>query len=108
MPTTIAHYQNFTGAKTDKFYKATLFSGQHLMIGLNCLEPGQVQSVHQHSDQDKFYFVLEGVGLFTVGEEVTEAGPGHVVWAAAGMPHGVENRGTDRLTLLMGIAPTPS
>jgi quercetin dioxygenase-like cupin family protein len=103
----IAHYKDFVGAKTDKFYKATLFQGHHLMLGLNCLEPGQVQPVHEHSDQDKFYFVLEGAGLFTIGEEVTEVGTGYVIWAAAGMPHGVENRGTERLTLLMGIAPAP-
>ena len=103
----IAHYKDYVGAKAEKFYKATLFQGENLMIGLNCLEPGQVQHVHEHADQDKFYFVLEGVGLFTVGDEVTEVGEGHVVWAAAGVPHGVENRGSERLTILMGIAPAP-
>ena len=103
----IAHYKDYIGAKAEKFYKATLFQGENLMIGLNCLEPGQVQHVHEHADQDKFYFVLEGVGLFTVGDEVTEVGQGHVVWAAAGVPHGVENRSDKRLTILMGIAPAP-
>lgn len=107
MPKTIAHYGDFTGSKPDKFYKATLFEGGHLMIGLNCLEPGQIQPVHDHADQDKFYYVIEGSGWFTVGEEITEAGPGHVIWAAAGVPHGVENRGSMRLTILMGIAPAP-
>jgi quercetin dioxygenase-like cupin family protein len=38
---------------------------------------------------------------------VTEVGAGHVVWAAAGVAHGVENRGTARLVILMGIAPAP-
>ena len=103
----IAPYQDFVGTKADKFHKATLFQGHHLMLGLNCLEPGQMQPVHEHSDQDKFYFVLAGTGLFTIGEEVAEVGTGHVIWAAAGMPHGVENRGAERLTLLMGIAPGP-
>ena len=107
MSKSIAHYKEFVGARADKFYKVTLFEGQHLLIGLNCLEPGQVQHVHEHADQDKFYFVLEGAGLFTIGEEISEVGAGHVVWAAAGMPHGVENRGAERLTILMGIAPAP-
>ena len=100
-------YRDYVGVKPDKFYKTTLFQATHLMIGLNCLEPGQVQKVHSHADQDKFYLVLEGTGSFTVGTEVTEAGPGHVIWAEAGVPHGVENTGHERLVIFMGIAPSP-
>jgi quercetin dioxygenase-like cupin family protein len=107
MSKTIVHYKDFIGAKPDKFYKATLFAGEHLLLGLNCLEPGQVQQVHEHADQDKFYLVLEGVGLFTVGAESTEVGQGQVVWAAAGAPHGVENRAGERLVILVGLAPAP-
>ena len=107
MPNNISHYQDRTGTKPEKFYKTTLFQGDHMLVGLNCLEPGQVQPVHSHQDQDKFYFVLEGAGSFTVGEEVTEAGPGHIIWAEAGLPHGVENNGTERLVIFMGIAPSP-
>ena len=103
----IKHYSQHVGAKPEKFYKTTLFQGHHLMIGLNCLEPGQVQAVHAHQDQDKFYFVLEGAGHFTVGDEVTEAGPGQVVWAEAEVLHGVENKSAERLVILMGIAPSP-
>ncbi len=107
MPKNITHYSNHTGTNPKKFYKTTLFNADHLMLGLNCLEPGQRQSVHDHADQDKFYYVIEGQGHFTVGEDITEVGPGGVVWAEAGIPHGVENRGEERLTLLMGIAPSP-
>ena len=74
---------------------------------MNCLEPGQAQSAHEHADQDKFYYVVEGVGRFQVGDEYATAGPGEVVWAAAGVAHGVVNEGESRLTLLVGIAPAP-
>ena len=107
MSKNIVSYHKYVGAKADKFYKTTLFQGQNLMLGLNCLEAGQVQSTHEHADQDKFYYVLEGRGIFTVGEEVAEVGPGHVVWAAAGAPHGVENKGRERLVILVGLAPPP-
>ena len=108
MESNITHYRDHVGASQQKFYKATLFRGDFLMIGLNCLEPGQVQSIHDHADQDKFYAVLEGVGVFTVGDDIQAAGPGNVVWAPAGLHHGVRNEGTERLVLLMGIAPPPS
>ncbi|MCP5048315.1 MAG: cupin domain-containing protein [bacterium] len=107
MPENILHYSEHTGSKAEKFFKTTLFSGQHLMVGLNCLEPGQIQPVHDHKNQDKFYYIIEGSGHFTLGDEVTPAGPGHVVWAEAGMPHGVENKSTEPLTIFMGIAPPP-
>lgn len=105
--TNITHYTQHIGTRPDKFYKATLFQAEHLMIGLNCLEPGQTQKIHAHDHQDKFYLVLEGTGNFTIGEEVAEVGPGHVLWAAAGVPHGVENRSGERLVIFMGIAPSP-
>jgi quercetin dioxygenase-like cupin family protein len=95
------------GSRPEKHYKATLFQAQHLLLGINCLEVGQVQALHDHPEQTKFYYVLEGEGWFTVGEEAFSASAGEVVWAAAGTPHGVENRGTARLSLLVGIAPAP-
>ena len=101
------HYSQHVGARADKHYKTTLFSGGQLMVGLNCLEPGQQQAVHDHADQDKFYQVLEGEGAFSVGAERRSAGAGTVVWAPAGVPHGVRNEGDERLTLLVCIAPPP-
>jgi quercetin dioxygenase-like cupin family protein len=89
------------------FEKVTLFRGEHLFLGLNRLEPGAEQAVHTHARQDKFYHVVEGRGLFTVGEVTREAAPGTSVWAAAGVPHGVRNDGDGVLVLLVGIAPPP-
>lgn len=100
-------WRTAAGADADKVFKATLFQGDRLMLGLNCLEPGQVQNVHTHEDQDKFYFVVEGVGDFVVGGRTRRVGPGTAVWARAGEPHGVANRGDERLSLLVGIAPPP-
>jgi mannose-6-phosphate isomerase-like protein (cupin superfamily) len=47
------------------------------------------------------------MGQFVVGEEHRPAGEGMVVWAPAGVSHGVVNRGDRRLVLLVGIAPAP-
>ena len=77
------------------------------MIGLNCLEPGQEQTVHDHADQDKFYLVLEGIGVFTVDDVEQEAGLGHFVWTPASVPLGVRNAGEERLVLLVVMAPPP-
>jgi len=72
-----------------KFAKVDLARGDHLLAGLNCFEPGQSQAVHAHAGADKFYLVLEGKARMQVGSEESEAGPGTLVWAPAGVPHGV-------------------
>ena len=96
-----------SGTRADKFFKSTLFRSDALLLGVNCLEPGQVQAPHDHAGQDKFYYVVEGHGNFWLGEERHEAVAGDVVWAPAGLVHGVSNDGDARLTLLVGIAPAP-
>src|SRR5437868_1972 len=98
-------YRQHVGSSPSKFYKSTLFESPRLLLGLNCLEPGQSQAAHQHADQDKFYYVVEGHGEFSVGGDTRQAGPGFTVWAPAGVTHGVSNRGPERLVLLVGIAP---
>jgi quercetin dioxygenase-like cupin family protein len=98
-------WREHAGARAEKFYKTTLWQGEHLMVGLNCLEPGQTQAAHAHEGADKFYLVLEGRGRFLVGDEEREAQAGALIVAPAGLTHGVTNTGTMRLSLLVAIAP---
>jgi quercetin dioxygenase-like cupin family protein len=100
------NWHEHDGSQAEKFYKTTLWQGDHVMIGLNCLEPGQTQKVHAHGGADKFYFVLEGRGRFTVGDEEREADAGSLVVAPSGIPHGVTNDASVRLSLLVTIAPS--
>ena len=99
------NWHDFEGADPNKFYKTTLWQGTHVMVGLNCLEPKQVQPVHAHDGADKIYFVLSGSGRFTIGDEHQTASEGTLVVAPAGVPHGVENQSDQRLSLLVAIAP---
>ena len=89
-----------------KAAKADLWAGERLFVGLNCFEAGQSQEVHAHAGADKFYYVCSGRARLTVGEETREVAAGAVVWAPAGVPHGVE-QALERTVLLVGIAPPP-
>ena len=90
----------------EKAAKADLHAGDHLFVGLNCFEPGQSQKVHTHAGADKFYYVCSGRARVTVGEETREVAEGEIVWAPAGVPHGVAEA-LERTVLLVGIAPPP-
>ena len=99
------NWQKHAGSQPEKFYKTTIWRGDQVMVGLNCLEPGQSQSVHAHQGADKFYFVLQGRGSFTVGDEQKDAAEGMLIVAPSGVSHGVTNNSTERLSLLVTIAP---
>jgi quercetin dioxygenase-like cupin family protein len=90
----------------EKATKADLFAGERLFVGLNCFEPGQSQKAHVHAGADKFYYVCSGRARLTVGEETRVVADGEIVWAPAGVSHGVAEA-LERTVLLVGIAPPP-
>lgn len=86
--------------------KADLARGSTLFAGLNCFEPGQAQRMHAHHGADKFYLVLSGKARMTVGSETLVAEAGTLVWAPAGVTHGVEEA-IERTVMLVSMAPPP-
>ena len=98
--TSVAEHASFAEGK---FTKADLARGAHLFAGLNCFEPGQSQAIHAHDGADKFYLVLEGKARMRVGAEELDAGAGTLVWAPAGVPHGVV-RALERSIMLVGMS----
>ena len=56
----------------EKLQKINLFETEQMFCDVYCLEPGQEQKVHSHAGATKFYFVIEGRGEFTVGDEQRE------------------------------------
>ena len=93
---------------SDKMQKNSLFTSDHLFCDVYCLEPGQEQHVHTHSESDKIYYVLEGNGSFTLGDNISEQKPGDIVYAPANVAHGVANKSGGRLRCLVLMAPPPN
>ncbi len=92
----------------EKMKKNALFESPRLFYDLYCLLPGQSQKVHAHEDSDKVYYILEGTGRFTVGDEERDLPQSHAVLAPASEPHGVRNETQENLVLLVTMAPKPS
>ena len=91
-----------------KMNKVNLFETDRMFCDLYCFEPGQTQKVHAHAGSDKVYFVLEGCGTIQIGGESEELGAGSTVMAASGVEHGVTNTSSDRLVMLVYMAPKPA
>src|SRR5215470_688957 len=59
-----------------KMAKIALAATPRALLDLYCVAPGQEQKPHTHSDQDKFYVVVEGRGRFRLGDASTPWKPG--------------------------------
>lgn len=93
--------------QTDKMAKIALATTSRTQLDLYCLEPGQTQKAHTHTDQDKIYVVMEGRGRFSLDGAESTLEAGEAIVAPAGAAHGVVNDSTDRLLLLVVVTPPP-
>ena len=93
---------------SEKMGKATLFSSERILVGLNSFEPGQEHKLHAHQGMDKVYQVLEGSGVFLLEDREIEMSAGVMLVAPEGVPHGIRNDGDARLVVLAILAPGPS
>jgi mannose-1-phosphate guanylyltransferase len=89
--------------RPDRYGKSTLFENGSLLVGLNCLNPGQAMEKHAHKNQTRFYSVMEGTGSIRIGEEEYDLGPGKVAWIPPGNVHQIQNSGDQNLVLLVGM-----
>jgi mannose-6-phosphate isomerase-like protein (cupin superfamily) len=92
----------------DRMGKRTLFRSERLLVGLNAFEPGQEHRLHAHEGMDKVYHVLEGSGVFVLDGRSEPMGPGTMLIAPEGVPHGIRNTGSNRLVVLAILAPAPA
>lgn len=93
--------------RADGMGKSSVARGDFVYAGLNAFEPGQEHKAHAHEGQDKLYFVLEGAGEVSVGDETELLTAGDLALAPAGVMHSVKNPGPNRLVVLTILAPPP-
>ena len=99
--------QDYATYNPVKMGKSTIFQSPRMLVGLNALEPGQVQPLHTHTGMDKVYHVLEGRGHFLFEEREIPMEAGTLVVAPEGVPHGLRNSSSGRLLVLAILAPSP-
>ena len=91
----------------DKMQKVPLFGSEKYFCDLYCLKPEQEQRIHQHSESDKIYYVIEGRGTVHIAGEERECLAGDAVIARPGEDHGIRNQSEDNLVVLVFMTPRP-
>ena len=89
---TAPRYIRPEGVTSHLLASARTSSAEHLTTTLAVIEPGGEQRIHSHRPE-QVYFILEGSGFMTVGDETQRVGPGDCVFIPSEQPHGLKNDG---------------
>jgi mannose-6-phosphate isomerase-like protein (cupin superfamily) len=68
------------------------------------MSPGGIQNIHQHVTEQS-YFIINGEGEMTVGNEKRTVQAGAAVFIPSNSPHGLINTGKEILTYLSAGSP---
>ena len=69
------------------------------------LPPADVIPVHKHMNEDEFFFIHKGSGIFTLGEKQYKVTEGAVIISPKGVWHGLQNTGTENIEMRFGYSP---
>ncbi len=77
----------------EKFVPRILKASPEYKVPLICLEAGQV--IEPHASGTGVFYIIEGAGVMTVGDEESDVGAGNMVFVGKGESRGI--RATERL-----------
>lgn len=72
------------------------------------LPAGRSVGRHHHLETEEVYYILQGEGRMTVGDEIREVASGDAIFIPLGAAHTLENTGSTPMTLLLVCGPAYS
>ena len=69
------------------------------------LPPGCSVTPHHHRQLEEIYYIMEGRGVMTVGDDEREVSAGDAVYIPRGNRHTLANTGTEAMKILLVCGP---
>ena len=69
------------------------------------MQPGGIQNIHSHGPE-QMYYVLEGEGAMTVGDDTQAVKAGDCIFIPSNAPHGLKNDGAFLLKYFSAASPS--
>lgn len=88
-----------------KRVRKKLLGSKRIVGELLCYEPGQSTPLHQHPQQDECFFVLEGQGTLSVGDENRVIRRHDLILVPPATMHSLTADGGTRMVLIFFKAP---
>jgi len=81
---------------------------QHFALWHGEVEPGGMAETHVHEEMEQAFIILEGEGLFKIGDQEHRLGKGNIIFVPVKHPHQISSVGDTTLKLLIFMAPPPT
>ena len=91
----------------EQFVKKMPLDTDKLVFNTFFLKPRQVLPFHKHPATDEIFYISEGKGEFTVGNESVIVNPTSAVYGPATVFHGLINSGSSDMIVVTVQAPKP-
>ncbi|MBC7217943.1 MAG: cupin domain-containing protein [Candidatus Caldatribacterium sp.] len=87
-------------ASSEAFSGWKMYDRENVQVVHILVPPGGSVPLHA-TPQDVLFYVLEGYGVFVIGEEEKQVGPHTLIASPRGLPHGVRNESLGSLRFLV-------
>lgn len=91
----------------DQFIKKVPLNTDKFVFNTFYFKPRQILPFHKHPATDELFYIVDGVGQFTVGNESIIVGPTSAVYGPANVFHGLVNSGNKEMVVISVQAPKP-
>ncbi|MBW4630060.1 MAG: cupin domain-containing protein [Brasilonema octagenarum HA4186-MV1] len=89
------------------FVRRRIFLTDSMHFNIYCIEPGQSNPLHKHSQSDEICYFVQGTGDVIVGDEIAAVKPGTSVHIPKDVGHEIINTGTERMIVVLAQSPLP-
>ena len=96
---------NHAGTFNKYIINKDTFGSEHIDLILGEIHPGGDADKHAHDDFEQGMFILEGTGIFEIGDEVKEIGPGTCVFIPKGASHYVKTTSDIPMKFILVYSP---
>ncbi len=96
------------GSEIRPLIDRTTSSIERCSLAEEILPPGASVGRHHHVLTEEVYYILEGSGMMTVGNETRAVGSGDAVFIPRGHAHTLENTGQSPMNILLVCGPAYS
>ena len=106
-PGAAPRYAGPQGREADitEMYTTRLQTGGSLGLLKQIIAPKSGPPTHVHLTEDEFFYVLKGNFKVKLGEQITDAPVGTVMFVPRGVPHTFQNAGNEPGEFLVGVIP---
>jgi quercetin dioxygenase-like cupin family protein/uncharacterized protein YbaR (Trm112 family) len=91
----------------DKALKKVPLDTDKFVFNSYFFKPRQILPFHKHPATDELFYIVEGVGEFTVGNQSIIVGPTSSIYGPANVFHGLVNSGDKEMVMISVQAPKP-